>query len=54
MVLLIAVASLVIYSCNKDKDDSDDNTNNTPTPVVNVLCDGNGEVSYYPLDSANS
>lgn len=48
-LLLAAFCFVFLIDGCKKKDDKDE----TPTPV-NYLCDGNGEISYIPLDSANN
>lgn len=41
-MMLLAASAMLIPSCKKDSKDT------TPAPV-NVLCDGNGSSSYFPM-----
>lgn len=43
--LMLCVFGVVYTSCKSDDDSN---------PPKNVLCDGNGELSYFPLDSGNT
>lgn len=46
--LLLCVTGIVLNtSCKSDDDDSN-------TPPKNVLCEGNGKLAYFPLDSGNT
>ena len=44
--LMLCVLGVVYTSCKSDDDSN--------TPPKNVLCDGNGMLSYFPLDSGNT
>lgn len=54
LLTAITISVIAFYSCSKDKDTAEPEPTPTPTPVVNVLCDGNGSTSFYPLVVNNS
>jgi hypothetical protein len=43
LILIVSACAILLPSCKKKKDEP------TPEPEVNVLCDGNGSGTYYPL-----
>ena len=49
MALITSASVAIISSCKKK-----DTTPSTPPAPANVLCDGNGSTSYYPLALNNS
>jgi hypothetical protein len=42
LMLVVSTGAILLPSCKKKKEE-------TPVPEVNVLCDGNGADTYYPL-----
>lgn len=58
---MVALCSALMFTlstgCDKDKDTDDDTENpsnpNNPNTPTNVLCDGNGTASFFPLVQQN-
>jgi hypothetical protein len=49
--LLLSI--LVVMSCSSDDSSNDDNITENPDQMVNLLCEGNGSNSYFPLAIGN-
>lgn len=47
--LFVLVSSFLISSCKKKTTDTTPTPTPTPAPAANVLCNGNGSSSYFPL-----
>src|ERR1035437_6537880 len=50
-LVLVASSAIVITACKKKSTDA---ATPAPTPAANVICDGNGSGSYYPLVANNT
>ncbi len=53
LILIALLSTTVYYSCKKSTEDPAPAPPN-PAGSPNYLCDGNGDTTYFPLDSANT